>query len=85
MKEKKKIASEIPALAIQIFGLQERIKQQQEAVTKIAKQAEAITAIAEPALKIARDLQIVDHQFNIFANQSPVLNTASFKEYTTHY
>jgi hypothetical protein len=89
MKEKKKIASEIPALAIQIFGLQERIKQQQEAVTKIAKQAEAITAIAEPALKIARDIQIVDHQFNIFANQlleldfSPIVRQVSLAQSLT--
>lgn len=89
MKEKKKSASEIPALAIQIFGLQERIKQQQEAVTKIAKQAEAITAIAEPALKIARDIQIVNHQFNIFANQlleldfSPIVRQVSLAQSLT--
>ena len=85
----KKIASEIPALATQIFGLQERIKQQQEAVTKIAKQAEAITAIAEPALKIARDIQIVNHQFNIFANQlleldfSPIVRQVSLAQSLT--
>ena len=87
--EGKKISIEIPALATQIFGLQERIKQQLEAITKIAKQTEAITAIAEPALKIAKDLQIVNHQFNIFANQlleldfSPIVRQVSLAQSLT--
>lgn len=66
----KRIPIEIPAIATQIFGWQEVIKQQQEAITKIAKQAEAITAIAEPALeKTVRNLQIVHQQISNVAKQ----------------
>jgi len=63
---------EIPVLATQIFEWQERIKQQYQAITKIAEQAEAITAIAaEPASEMARNLQIVNQQFSDFVEQLP--------------
>jgi len=66
----KRIPIEISALATQISGWQEVIKQQQEAITKIAKQAEAITAIAEPVLeKRVRNLQIVHQQISNVAKQ----------------
>ncbi|MCD6455446.1 MAG: hypothetical protein J7K81_01455 [Methanophagales archaeon] len=66
----KRIPIEISALATQISGWQEVIKQQQEAITKIAKQAEAITAIAEPVLeKTVRNLQIVHQQISNVAKQ----------------
>ncbi|HJH25432.1 MAG TPA: hypothetical protein C5S37_01385 [Methanophagales archaeon] len=66
----KRILIELPALATQIFGWQEVIKQQQEAITKIAKQAEAVTAIAKPALeKTVRNLQIAHQQFSNVAKQ----------------
>lgn len=62
---------EIPVLATQIFEWQERIKQQYQAITKIAEQAEAITAIVAPAPEIARNLQIVNQQFSDFVEQLP--------------
>jgi hypothetical protein len=85
--EGKKILIEIPSLATQISRWQEIIKQQQEAITKIAKQTEAVTAIAEPALeKIVKNLQIVNQQFSNFAEQlleldfSPIVKQVSLAQ-----
>lgn len=85
--EGKKISIEITSLATQISRWQEIIKQQQEAITKIAKQTEAVTAIAEPALeKIVKNLQIVNQQFSNFAEQlleldfSPIVKQVSLAQ-----
>lgn len=71
----KKISIEIPDLASQFFRLQERLIQQHEALTKIAKQAEAITTIAMPTLEIARSHQILIQQFSNFAKRLPDLSS----------